>query len=64
MKPNFFCVKEGPMERWFCDADCAAKYVKYRHMVGVSHVLKMDPLQRKMYLDGRSLDDFILNGMK
>ena len=59
-----FKVKHGPTEYWFCDANCVAKFVKYRHMIGTAHILKMDPVMRHAYLDGMTLDDYISNGLK
>jgi hypothetical protein len=59
-----FKMKDGPSEYWFCDAECAAKFVKYRHMIGTAHILKMDLVMRNAYLDGITLDDYISNGMR
>lgn len=52
------------MDRWFCDADCAVKFTEYRHNIGVAHVLKMPISIRKEYLKGKTIDEFISNGMK
>ena len=63
-RKDMFKVKDGPSEFWFCDCECAAKFVKYRHMIGTAHILKMGPVVRSAYLDGMTLDDYISNGMK
>lgn len=64
VKREMFCVKNGPSEFWFCGADCAAKFVYYRHVIGASHVLKMTPKDRVEYLEGETIDQYISNRMK
>lgn len=54
-----FKVKQGPSEFLFCDANCAEKFVKYRHVIGVAHILKMSPTTRNEYLKGQLIDDYI-----
>lgn len=54
-----FKVRQGPSEFLFCDACCAAKFVKYRHVIGVAHILKMSPTARSEVLKGQSIDDYI-----
>jgi len=61
-RKDLFKLKNGPVDCYFCDADCAAKFVKYRHMIGVAHILKMNECIRVAYLDGMTLDDYISNG--
>lgn len=63
-RKEMFKVKDGPSEYWFCDADCSAKFVKYRHIIGTAHILRMDIVMRNEYLKGMTLDDYISNGMK
>lgn len=58
-----FCVRDGPIDRWFCDANCSVKFATYRHMIGVEHVVKMDSRTRAQYLKGITIDEFISNGM-
>lgn len=59
---DLFKLKNGPIEHYFCDADCAAKFVQYRHVIGVAHILKMDKDSRIAYLGNITLDDYISNG--
>ena len=51
------------MDRYFCDTECSGKWVKYRHMIGVADVIKMDKETRENFLKGSSIDEFISNGM-
>lgn len=58
-----FTLRDGPVDHRFCDGDCAAKWVKYRHMIGVAHVVRMPPCIRAEYLEGKTIDEFISDGM-
>ena len=58
-----FTLLDGPANHRFCDADCSAKWVQYRHMIGIAHVVRMPPHVRKEYLKGRTIDEFISDGM-
>ena len=60
---DLFTLRDGPADHRFCDADCAAKWVQYRHMIGVAHVVRMGPELRKEYLKGKTIDEFISDGM-
>ena len=51
------------MDRYFCDTECSGKWVRYRHMIGVADVIKMDKETRENFLKGSSIDEFISNGM-
>ena len=64
LKKHMFVVRDGPIDRWYCDANCAVKWAEYRHHIGVAHVLKMPVGIRKEYLKGKTIDQFISNGMK
>jgi hypothetical protein len=59
VKKNMFCVKDGPVEHWFCDADCADRWVVWRHVIGVAHVVRMTPHARSEHLKGDSIDNYI-----
>lgn len=52
-------MHDGPAHHQFCDADCAYKWVRYRHTIGVAHIVRMPPLMRSEYLKGRTIDQFI-----
>ena len=58
-----FTLKDGPANHRFCDTDCSSKWVKYRHMIGVAHVVKMPRELRNVYLNNHTIDEFISNGM-
>jgi hypothetical protein len=59
-----FVIRDGPMDRWFCDANCALKWAEYRHDKRVAHVVKMPVGLREEYLKGKTIDEFISNDMK
>lgn len=58
-RKDMFKLKNGPTEFWFCDTTCSSKFVMYRHVQGISHILKMDNSDRKAYLEGEAIDDYI-----
>lgn len=58
-----FKIIDGPVHHWFCAQDCSQKWLHYRHMIGVAHVVKLEPALRAAYLKGKSIDEFISNGM-
>lgn len=58
-----FCVRDGPIDRWFCDANCSLKFAEYRHNPGTYLLLKMNRQEREQYLKGMTIDEFISNGM-
>ena len=58
-----FTLKEGPARHVFCDTQCSANWVTYRHRIGVAHVIKMDRVERDAHLNGHTIDEFISNGM-
>jgi hypothetical protein len=64
LKKHMFVVRDGPIDRWFCDTNCAAKWTENRHCIGVAHVLKMSSSIRQQYLKGKTIEEFISNGMK
>ena len=60
---DVFTLRDGPVSVRFCNADCSAKWVQYRHMIGVAHVVRMPKLLREQYLKGKTIDEFISDGM-
>ena len=57
-----FRVRDGPATFWFCDADCSAKWVEYRHVYTIRKLLNMSPEERNAALGGKSLDEHLLTG--
>jgi hypothetical protein len=64
VKKHMFVVRDGPIDRWFCDADCSVKWTEYRHHEAMAHVVKMSVQKRKEYLQGKTIDEFISNSMR
>ena len=58
-KKDAFLIKEGPVDRYFCDANCSLKWAKYRHVIGVSHIVKMGPDQRRAALGDKTIDKYL-----
>ena len=61
LRRNAFKLIDGPGNFFFCDVNCSTKWVKYRHDHRCANVIKLDPKLRKIYLDGKSMDEFISN---
>ena len=58
-KLDVLLVKDGPIDRYYCDFDCLSKYDSFRHSVGVANVLKLSFRERIEYLEGKTIDEFI-----
>eukprot|EP00966_Prymnesium_polylepis_P230488 5333491-Prymnesium_polylepis.1 len=60
-----FTLRDGPADHQFCNTVCSSKWVKYRHAIGVAHIVRMQPVHvmRIEYLKGKSIDQFITDGL-
>lgn len=58
-KREMFHYKDGPGDFWFCDTICSTKWVRFRHVHGIAHVLKQLPPERVKYLNGLTIDEYI-----
>ena len=59
LRRGSYRFRDGPVDHWFCTEECGRKWVKYRHVIGVAHVVKMPSGVRTEYLKGKTIDEFI-----
>jgi hypothetical protein len=64
LRKNMFKLRNGPIDYYFCDADCSELFVRYRHVIGIAHILKMSAENRDKYLGGKTLMDYISNQLE
>ena len=63
LRNDAFRIKDGPGDFFFCDTDCSSKWCKYRHVVGLAHIVKMPADLRQIALEGRTIDEYIARGV-
>lgn len=54
-----FCVRDGPINYYFCDTEHAEYWLEYRHKVPTYELCRMLPQQRMVELQGRSMEEEI-----
>lgn len=54
-----FRVRNGPIDHWFCDAECVHLYVEHRHNPNARRLLDMSRRERNMVLEGKNMNWFI-----
>mgnify|MGYP006248336657 CR=1 FL=1 len=58
-KRALFKVREGPIDRHFCDVMHAELWLQYRHTEKAHKLCRMPPKERREYLNGRTMEDEI-----
>lgn len=64
LKKEMFRLKDGPGDFWFCDTHCSCNWVRYRHVYGIAHVLRMATKERKEYLADTTIEEYVNNEFK
>ena len=54
-----FKLRDGPVDWFFCDVAHAEYWLEYRHKPETYHLLRMPPLDRQKYLQGRTTEQEI-----
>ena len=59
-----FRVRDGPIDWYFCDSNHNIKWRFWRQRFPISQMLKRSPYERNDYLEGKTIEEYILSSIK
>ena len=59
-RKEMFKLRDGPLDHYFCNELHAEAWLEYRHVEETYKVCKLPPKQKIEYLQGKSMDNLIL----
>jgi hypothetical protein len=58
-RSELFKIRDGPIDWYFCDVKHAEFWLEYRHKKETHDLCRMNPIERREYLAGQSMEDEI-----